>query len=200
LDLKITKAEIFEENPDIPVRNFPKYTKSTINYVSHTFRATRPEVVGKLAGKDGLFEKCPYPEYEKWREWYLDQYPNAIDDSVQKILDGLEKVKDVMPQIDEKMVRSWVQELVIDNTFIGLSWQKAILKKIAKLKDTKYRLATPEQESKGIDGFLGDVPVSIKPSTYRTKNLQEDIKVKIIFYEKVKDGIIVSEEDISQFD
>lgn len=47
-------------------------------------------------------------------------------------------------------------------------------------------------------GFIGDIPVSIKPITYRTKNmLSEQIDCKFIFYDKKKDGISV---DISELE
>lgn len=55
------------------------------------------------------------------------------------------------------------------------------------MKKVSYSLSNPQEESKGIDGFIGDIPVSIKPITYKTKNmLNEKIEVKFIFYEKRK--------------
>jgi len=75
---------------------------------------------------------------------------------------------------------------------------KDILKRIAKLKGSTYRLANPSEESKGIDGFIGNIPISIKPITYKTKNmLNERIEVKIIYYEKKKDGVVI---DISELE
>ncbi|MBI5360277.1 MAG: MjaI family restriction endonuclease [Planctomycetes bacterium] len=54
------------------------------------------------------------------------------------------------------------------------------------------RNGKPEDESRGIDGYIGDVPVSIKPETYKTKQaLPEQIQVKIIYYAKVDSGIEV---------
>jgi hypothetical protein len=45
-------------------------------------------------------------------------------------------------------------------------------------------------KAKGIDGYIGDNPVSIKPQSYASKQmLQESIGVQIIYYDKVKDGI-----------
>ena len=102
-------------------------------------------------------------------------------------------MKDAIELIDKQMVRDWVEDLVITKTFTGLYFQEIILNKIAEIKNVSYRLATPEEESKGIDGFIGDEPVSVKPSTYDTKRmLSEKIPVKIIFYEKMKDGIKVN--------
>lgn len=110
----------------------------------------------------------------------------------------IENLKDAINKIDEKMIREWVEDLVIDKTFIGLKFQEAILKRVAKLKKTDYKLSNPQEESRGIDGFIGNIPVSIKPITYKTKNmLNEKIEVKLIFYDKKKDGINV---DISQLE
>jgi len=74
---------------------------------------------------------------------------------------------------------------------VGLKFQEAILKSLADEYNFSYRLSGPEEEAKGIDGFVGNVAVSIKPSTYQTKVLQEKIGVLIVFYEKTKDGIEV---------
>jgi hypothetical protein len=68
---------------------------------------------------------------------------------------------------------------------MGLRFQEAILKRCAEIEGVDYRLSDFAEESKGIDGYIGDVPVSIKPRTYKIKAaLQEEISVKIIYYEK----------------
>lgn len=48
-----------------------------------------------------------------------------------------------------------------------------------------------------IDGFIGDLSVSIKPMTYKTKNaLPENIVAKIIFYKKTKFGLEIDADAI----
>ena len=43
----------------------------------------------------------------------------------------------------------------------------------------------------GIDGFVGEEAYSIKPSSYEAMPyLSESIDVKMIFYEKRKDGVV----------
>jgi len=32
-------------------------------------------------------------------------------------------------------------------------------------------MAVPEEEAKGIDGYIGDIPISIKPQTYESKQM-----------------------------
>jgi len=80
--------------------------------------------------------------------------------------------------------------LVIVKSFTGLRFQQPILIWIAKMKRTTFRLATPHEESKGIDGYIGQEAVSIKPITYKSKfGLPESIRIPIIYYEKLRDGI-----------
>ena len=109
----------------------------------------------------------------------------------------LENVKDVMRKIDDNMVYEWARDLVIVQTFIGLQFQEAILKKGAEIKGVSYRLSEKAGESQGIDGYIGNVSVSIKPETYKTKkSLSEEIQAKMIYYKKVKNGIEVDYSEI----
>ncbi len=191
---KIKNEELIKEISG-EAQDFPKYTTQIINLANQNAQGTRPKVVGQLSD---LIQECPHKEYEKWKEWYLNKHPDSIDNATKKIFDMLEKLKEAINKIDKEMIRRWVEDLVIDKTFIGLKFQEAILKRVAKMKKTNYRLSTPEEESKGIDGFIGEIPVSIKPITYKTKNmLREKINVKFIFYDKKKDGINV---DISELE
>ena len=129
---------------------------------------------------------------EEWEKWYINKHPEAIDEATKKIVEMINNFREVISQIDENLVRQWVRDLVIVKTFIGLKFQEAILKKIADKFELNYRLSTPEEESKGIDGYIGNIPVSLKPITYKQKEmLPEEIVIDIIYYEKKKDGLKV---------
>ncbi|OHD81812.1 MAG: restriction endonuclease, partial [Spirochaetes bacterium RIFOXYB1_FULL_32_8] len=128
-----------------------------------------------------------------WEEWYLNKHPEAISLAATKIFDMVNHFKEVMTQIDKEMIEKWVKDLVIIKTFVGLKFQEAILKYVAKQFSFSYRLAEPQEESQGIDGFINVIPVSIKPISYEIKkSLSEKILVSIIFYKKLKDGIKIS--------
>ena len=91
------------------------------------------------------------------------------------------KLQEAIKLIDKELVREWVKDLVLKKTFIGLRFQKSILIKIASLKGLSFRLATSDEESTGIDGYIGTIPVSIKPFTYKSKNmLSEQIDAKMV--------------------
>lgn len=140
------------------------------------------------------FEGKTLPEWEKW---YLEKKPEAIKNATEKILQKLKELKNSLNKIDRTSVEQWVRDLVIVKTFAGLRFQEAILKKGAEIKGTDYRLSEPPDESKGVDGYIGDIPVSIKPHTYEVKaSLPEHIDIKVIYYRKTDDGIEVDYGEI----
>jgi len=175
--------------------SFPKYVTQIINLANQNAQGTRPRVVGQLSD---LIQEFPGQTLNEWEQWYMQKYPDAIKNAKEKIVAMVENLKDSIQKIDENMVNKWVEDLVIVQTFIGLKFQEAILKKGAEIKGVDYRLSDNTDESKGIDGYIGGIPVSVKPDTYKSKKgLSESITVKIIYYSKVKNGIDVDYSEIT---
>lgn len=191
--LKIKNQELIKELIG-EIKDFPRYTTQLMNLANQNAQGTRPRVVGQLTE---LIKECPENTYEGWKKWYLGKYPHAIENAAERIHEMVVKLQEAIREIDKVMVRKWVEDLVIEKTFVGLRFQEAILKKVASIKKEKYRLATPQEESRGIDGFIGAMPISIKPDTYKTKDsLPEEIGAKIIFYRKTKTGLEIDADAI----
>jgi uncharacterized protein YukE len=176
--------------------NFPKYSTQILNLANRNAQGTRPAVVGQMSD---LIQEFSGKSIKEWEEWYLKKHPDAIQKATEKVAEMIQNFRNVMDKIDHRVIEHWVRDLVIIKTFIGLRFQEAILGKVAKLLKKDYRLATPEEESQGIDGYIGNIPISIKPQTYKTKpTLREKIKAKLIYYEKEDDGISIDLTEIIQ--
>ena len=192
--LKNESIESYNESDAIC---FPKYTSQLINWANQNAQGTRPVVVGQMSEL--------FPEFtasgsditiENWRDWYTKKYPEAFDKATDKIYAQVQNLREAIQLIDREMVEKWVEDLVIYKTFNGLYVQKAILASLAERKGTTFRLATPDEESIGIDGYVGDIPYSVKPDTYKTMNrLSETINVKMIYYTKKKTGLTIEVEE-----
>ena len=196
MKFNISNAELSALN-DITNPEFPKYTSQLINWANQNAQGTRPRIVGQLSDL--------FPEYQAstcnidisdWEEWYTEKYPDAIEEATDKIFNQVENLKEAIKLIDKSMVRKWVEDLVISKTFSGMYVQRAILAKISDMRAEPFRLASPEEESKGIDGYVGDTAYSIKPVTYKTMGrLSESIDIKMIYYSKKKSGLLVETEE-----
>ena len=181
------KNEEITQLLDAEVVSFPKYATQLINLANQNAQGTRSEVVGQMSD---LIQEFKGRKLREWEEWYLNQHPEAIEKAKAKILQMMENFKKVITLIDAEMIEAWVRDLVIVKTFVGLKFQEAILRHIASSVEKSYRLAEPEEETRGIDGYIGGTPIGIKPRSYESKPmLPESIGVRIIYYEKVRDGI-----------
>jgi len=200
MDEKVIRVKIREMMETVTGESldFPKYTTQLINLANQNSGGTRPKIVGQLSE---LIQECPHKGFIEWSEWYIDQHPDGIDNATRMIMHMIGNLKEAIELIDEDMVRAWVKDLVVVKTFIGLNVQEGILKTLSEIKNTTYRLANSSEESRGIDGYIGENPVSIKPLSYKTKNmLSETIDVNIIYYNKEKDRIdIFLNEDMRGF-
>ena len=173
--------------------SYPKYLAPLINLANQFAQATRPKVVGQLSE---LIKECPYKDFKGWKEWYLSRYPDAIEEATSRIMSMLENFKEALENVNREIVRKWVEDLVLVKTFIGLMIQEPILAYFSHKLGENYRLATPEEESKGIDGYIGKFSISIKPITFKEKIGIAEIRPSgdvVIYYEKKGNNIIISE-------
>lgn len=144
---------------------FPKYTTQLLNIANQNAQGTRPSIVGQMSD---LIQECPVKGYETWRDWYIERHPDAINKATKKVYSMIQNMTDAIEMIDEEMTRKWITDLVITKTAKGLILHEIILKAIADMQGKEYRLATSKEESKNIDGFIGEDPVQIKPLSYLT--------------------------------
>lgn len=189
----ISNGEV-EALSNAPSYTFPKYTTQIINLVNGNAQGTRPDVVGQMSD---LIQEFRGKSIDEWIDWYTNKNPNAVDDATEKIYSMFLQMKAASELIDKDMIRNWVKDLVYTKTYCGLKFQEAIISYLAKQQNVEYRLANPDEEALGIDGFVGEQPVSIKPSTYDSKEmiLPEHIDVPIVTYEKKKGYISVNYPD-----
>lgn len=169
--------------------SFPKYSTQIMNLANRNAQGTRPAMVGQMSE---LIQEFTGKNLKEWEKWYINEKPGAIDAATEKVYEMVIKLREVTDKIDKKLVKKWVKDLLVLKTFTGLKFQEAILKRVAEILKENYTLATKQEESKGIDGYIGNKPVSIKPNSYkRQAALSENIDYEIIYYEKKKDGIVV---------
>lgn len=161
---------------------FPKYARGIINLANENAGGTRPDVVGQMSE---MFDESKFDDYQEWRDWYMENHGDSIEDATEKIMEMINKYREVIEDIDEDMVEEWVKELVIEKTAEGLMIQTMILEYLSDQYNVKYYSSDSNEESKGIDGYLGDQPVSIKPKSYDTKGstkAKENIDAPLIKY------------------
>ena len=171
-----------------------KYVGSVINLANGFSRACRKDLVGQMSDLIQDYRRTTEkPTVEGWEEFY-DQVKGKerIDDATDICWEMYLKIKENMDALTKEDVKEWLHDLIIYKTFSGLQIQNDILEMVC---ENEYRLATPEEESKGIDGFVDGNPVSIKPQTYKKTlaSTKESIPYPIIYYKQTKKGLVIEQ-------
>jgi len=200
MKFKLSKKQVQKSNEGKVISpSFPKYTTQIINQASQNAQATRPKVVGQLSEIfPNFISSETKTDIKSWNDFYQKNYPKAIETATQKIMGQIKNLKEAIDKIDEGMVREWVKDLVINKTFEGLSIQKAALEKIGEEKGENFTPALPEDEAKGIDGYVGDTAYSVKPDTFKAKNarsISKEVNVKMVYYTKTDDEFEIEVEE-----
>lgn len=177
--LEITSGEVDALNT-IPLRRFDTYVPSLLNKINAWAKATNKENVGHL---NELIIIHGNSGYAKWRRYYLKSHKKKLDRAVTLIAQKLKNVKKALNSIDENTMTAYVEDLVLAKTYRGFRIQQLIFKEIKKQYHVRFKPATTKDESKGIDGYLNDEPVSVKPVSYKKQTqLQESHDIPIVYY------------------
>ncbi len=97
-----------------------------------------------------------------------------------------------------KEMESYAYNFLIINTFYGFVFQFGSLQCVAKKLKLSYRFGTDDEDSKGIDGYIGKKAVNVKPFSYCYSSGQKylDKNIPLVFYELTDSHVIINYEQI----
>lgn len=170
---------------------FPKYTTQSMNTTDQNSQAIRSRDVGQMSELIQEYKE-DYPDgtFEDWQQYYYDEYngEKRIEGATEKPFDMVVKMRGAAMDIDEDMPNRWIKDVVLSKTYTGRGrTEEAMFENPSKEYGLESSPSTPSDESKGVDGDLGDQPVSNEPITYKQKSrLQENVDAPIVHYEEYK--------------
>jgi hypothetical protein len=177
------KVEEMYERSGAEEYDFPKYTTQLLNLANQNAQGTRPKVVGQMSE---LIKEADPDSFKEWKAWYVERHPEAIEQARAKVKDHIEKLREAIAKIDDEMIEAWVRDLVLVKTAEGLLIEQAIFDYLSDKFGLPHRQSTVAEESKGIDGHLGGVAVSVKPRSYeaKTSTKYEQFGATLVKYRK----------------
>lgn len=171
-------------------RTWPTYATQLMNIAGQNSQATRPKRIGSLketwskmrtAGIKGTLDN--------WTDYYNQTHGvDKLETAGNRIHEQL--IKMGIQWIDSGMCIEYVKETVYNKTHMGLGGEEMAIEVVAKHFSKPFRFSTPEEESQGIDGWIGDKPVQVKPHDSAFKahvhNHADQDKTLVVTYEKEK--------------
>ncbi|NBP59256.1 MjaI family restriction endonuclease, partial [bacterium] len=109
-------------------------------------------------------------------------------DSGKKLFSMLQKFKDAINSLDEEDCIEYVKEVTYNKSVMGFSYEEIAIETVANYFNLPYRYSTEEEESQGIDGYVGEKPVQVKKSGSAKKNHvrnhANEFKTLVILYDE----------------
>jgi len=188
--IKLT-ARFYKEHDSRCRREWPRYATQLLNIAGQNAQCFKATKVGSMKETWLAFMETGQPDtIENWEKFYIEQQGwEGIEWAANKLFD--KAVNDMrIPWLNKELCRSYVEEVIFNKTHFGMGGETSAIKAAAKYFDMDYRFSTAEEESQGIDGWLGDYPVQVKPQdSYKVGhvfNKADTSKQLVVTYEKKK--------------
>lgn len=180
--------------------NFPLYSKPILNIATQNSKATQPRYVGSMKEYWIEFMKTGGRSVDEWEHWYMSNDGEAkIDAGTEKLYNMLNRMPLDHSVFTREIARNYILDLVINKTHYGMSGEYYSVIAVAKYFDMPHRFSTAEEESQGIDAWIGDCPVQVKPEDSVTKhhvrNHADTEKTLVVTYKAKSDACIIHNPD-----
>jgi hypothetical protein len=170
---------------------FSEHISHFLNYANRYGYGTRDDVVGFTSNMIREYEPT---SLEEWKKKHLLKYRNWRSKARKRIKSKLNEYSQIINSIDDKIIDDWIEDLVYLKTYQGYRIEKLIRLHLGREYNAYTRKPTVDEEKKGIDGYVGECPISVKPKGYPRKNLKENLNGVLILYE-LKSGVLTYEYD-----
>lgn len=171
---------------------FPLYSKPILNIATQNSKATQVKIVGSMKDQWMAFLSTRQRSVDEWETWYMANGGQAkIDAATAKLYDMLCKMPVDHSVFTRDLAREYILDLVINKTHYGMSGEYHAVLAAADHFGLPYRFSTPAEESQGIDAWLADHPVQVKPhdsvTMHHVRNHADTDRTLVITYEAKKD-------------
>lgn len=176
--------------------SFPLYTKPILNIATQNSKATQVKIVGSIKDQWTEFLATGGRSVEDWEQWYMENGGrDKIERATDKLFDMLTKMPLDRKVFTRELANQYILDLVINKTHYGMSGEYHAVLAAANHFKMKYRFSTAEEESQGIDAWIGQFPVQVKPhdsvTMHHVRNGADTNKTLVITYEAKKDRCFV---------
>lgn len=187
--IKLT-AKFYKGHDTRSRRKWPKYSTQLLNIATQNSQCCRERIVGSMNELWSEFDATRVPDtLENWETFYVDRMgTDGLDEATVMLHDMVTKMG--LSNIDEKMCADYVREVVYNKTHFGKGGESTAIAVTAEYFDLPYRFSNAEEDSQGIDGWIGEYPVQVKPQdTFKVGhvfNKADTSKQLVVTYEKKK--------------
>lgn len=147
---------------------YPKYHSTLYNRANNWAQATRPKTIGSMNSLFRQYYKASGGRIylPGWKQFMEANAIPAFRHAGRDIYKKFKQIQDSINSTTDKQHREnceiYANDLMTTKTFNGFNIQAHIAKALSAKYSVPWEFSDEGGESKGIDIYLGDIPISIK--------------------------------------
>jgi len=171
-------------------REWPKYSTQLLNVAGQNCKVFDVKKVG--SAKETWLEMRSQGirgTFENWCNFYNSKpFVHNIPAQAQKLYEMIQKMQ--VGGITLEMCEDYIKEVIYNKTHMGMAGEEMAVEAVGQHLGKTVRFSTAEEESQGIDGWVGEIPVQVKPNDSVFKghvhNHPDRERVLLVTYEAKK--------------
>ena len=191
--IKLTKQYHNEDLFPTKIREWPTYSTQILNICNANGKGTTPKNIGSLKELwEQMRSEGIRPSLENWFDYLNKHYGHEIVDGAAKRIWNMVQKMQQDHIITKEMCHDYAMEVIYHKTALGMAHEEQAVMRAAEYFNSEYRFSTKEEEAQGIDAWICDTPVQIKPDDYEGRNRSnikfDQTKTLMITYSETNKG------------
>lgn len=167
--IKLT-AKFYKSQDTRSRRVWPRYTTQILNIAGQNAQCFNANKIGSMKEHWLEFTATGQPDtLENWEAfWFTKHTEEDLVWAANKLFSKVSEMPIDTTVITAELCRDYVEEVIFNKTHFGMGGESAAIRAAAEYFGLPFRFSNAEEESQGIDGWIGDKPVQVKPEdTYK---------------------------------
>lgn len=185
-EIIVDDTEVYD---DLPGFDWNKYQRGFMGILNNSYNQSCNSGTKVLGDMSEITSEFEGGSYEDFIEFYNDEYDGEQRkyDAIDKMAENLvSRIESVGGTLDWGYAVSWASryiESMLVNSYRGFMDEERAIELVADELQMPWRVAPPEDESRGIDGYIGGRSVQVKPDTHTSLDVNSYETDLLVVYE-----------------
>jgi hypothetical protein len=196
MQIKLPASNVYDGTA-VPDYDWNTYQRGFLGILNNAYNQScncgNPKL-GTMNDIEQSFAESGGGSWQDFVRFYCRQYNghtrvrSAIDAMTENLQDRVASIGGAVTELD---ARWWARKYIwsmLANTYRGFCSERTVIECVGTALDLPYD--TYGDESNGIDGYIGDTSVQVKPSSYLGLDITESAADHVITYELIDDDFV----------
>lgn len=199
-EITVAEDSVYENLPEF---EWEKYQRGFLGILNNAYNQSCNSGTKTLGDMSKITSEFDGGSFDDFLNYYYIEHDGeqARISAIERMADNLvSRVESVGGELERHEAIKWSRKYVdsmIVNSYKGFMSEEKALNLVAAEREESWRTAPPEEESEGIDGYVGGKSVQVKPISHTNLDINSfdvDMLVVYEYHESDEQFVLVVQE------